>query len=59
MNINMRHSGNGLCDLLHMYDMKNIVSTPTCYKGIEGSILDIVATNIPKRIQGVCARRWT
>ncbi len=34
LNINMRHSYNGLSNLLDVYGMKNIVSTPMCYRGI-------------------------
>ena len=39
---------NVLCDLCDIYDLKNIVSEPTCFKGETPTLLDIFLTNKPK-----------
>ena len=36
-----------------MYGSKNVVVYPTCHKGDTGSLIDLVITNVPKRLQNV------
>ena len=38
---------NILCDLCDIYDMKNIVTGPTCFKGETLTLLDVFLTNKP------------
>ncbi len=56
LNVNMLAGNTALSNLLEIYGFKNLVNTPTCYKGEEGTLLDIVATNVPKRFQGISVK---
>ena len=52
-NINMLHPTNCLKDILSIYGCKNIVTHPTCHKGNTASLIDLIITNVPKRIKNV------
>ena len=46
---------NHLSDLIDIFDLKNIVKEPTCFKSEKGSLIDIILTNKPrsfKKTQG-------
>ena len=46
---------NHLSDLIDIFDLKNIVEEPTCFKSEKGSLIDIILTNKPrsfKKTQG-------
>lgn len=44
---------NVINDILDVHGMKNIVTNPTCYKGKNPSCIDVVMSNVYKRLQGV------
>ena len=50
MNINMNVEGNVLSDLCTIYDMKNLVKEPTCFKSqLNPSLIDVILVAKPKR----------
>ena len=53
LNINMLKAKNCIQDVLDVAGLKNLVNVPTCDKGSNPSLLDLVITNVPKRIQNV------
>ena len=53
LNVNFINSKHCLRDIIDLYGMINIVRKPTCRKGKNASLLDVVLTNVPKRLQNV------
>ena len=53
LNVNFNNTKHCLCNTIDLYGMVNIVRNPTCRKGDNASLLDIVLTNVPKRLQNV------
>ena len=49
LNINLldskSDSNNHFSVFRNMYDLKNIVKVPTCYKNLKGTLLDVLLTN--------------
>ena len=52
-NVNMINDKNCLADILQLHGQKNIVKQPTCTKGKQPSLIDLVITNVPKCISKV------
>ena len=50
MNFNMVVE-NKLSELCRLYDLKNLVKGPTCYKGETPSAVDVIISNEPLRFQ--------
>ena len=44
---------NCISSILHSCGMKNVVTSPTCFKSKTPTSIDVVFTNVPKRIQNV------
>ena len=53
LNVNMLQPSNCLKEVLPIYGSKNVVVNPTCHKGDTGSLIVLVITNAPKRIQNI------
>ena len=53
LNINVLNTNNCIKDVLDIHGMVNIVKEPTCYKAIEPTLLDLVITNVSKRIVNI------
>ena len=53
LNVNMMKQSKCLKNLFEVYGMKNLVTEPTCFKGIVPTLLDLVVTNAPSRLQNV------
>ena len=55
LNINLldskSDSNNHFSVFRNMYDLKNIVKVPTCYKNLKGTLLDVLLTNKPNSFQ--------
>jgi len=51
MNIDMKHGiKNGLIDFCEMYEFKNVVNVPTCFKSLTNeSLLDVILVSRPQR----------
>ena len=51
LNVNILNPNHCLCDTFELFDLKNIVSEPTCYKNVNNpSLLDVIVTNSPRRL---------
>lgn len=50
LNVNMT-SHNCLSNILDVHGVKNLVNGPTCFKSVTPTSIDVVLTNVPKRIQ--------
>ena len=53
-NVNILTKANVLEDVFDLYGVKNVVLKPTCFKSKNMSIIDLVVTNVPKRLQNTC-----
>ena len=53
LNVNMLKPNNSLKAVFDILGIRNLVSTPTCNKGNESTLIDLLVTNVPKRIQNV------
>ena len=53
-NINMLSKNNCFQDTLDIHGIRNIVKDPTCYKSNDPTLLDLVITNVHKRIHVCC-----
>ena len=53
LNINMMKENNCLAPLFGALGVQNLVKDSTCFKGNTPTLLDLLVTNVPKRIQGV------
>jgi exonuclease III len=51
ININLFNKPNDFSNLMAIYGCKNIITQPTCFKGKTPSLIDLVMTNVPKRIK--------
>ena len=49
----MLKPNNSLKAVFDILGIRNLVSTPTCNKGNESTLIDLLVTNVPKRIQNV------
>jgi len=52
-NVNMMSNKNVLSEILDVHGVKNMVSKPTCFKSEISTLIDLVITNVPKRLQNV------
>ena len=43
-----KDTSNHLSDLLDVFNLKNLVKEPTCFKSDKGSLIDIILTNKPR-----------
>ena len=41
-----------LQNILDVYDLSNVIHSPTCYKGREPTLIDVILTNSPNRVSG-------
>ena len=53
LNVNFSNSEHCLKATIDLYGLKNIVRNATCRKGNKSSLLDVVLTNVPTRLQNV------
>ena len=52
LNINMNVGNHCISDVFDIHGIKNIVTSPTCFKGSNPTLIDVVLSNVPKRLQG-------
>ena len=51
LNVNILNPNHCLRDIFELFDLKNIVNEPTCYKNVVNpSLLDVIVTNSPRRL---------
>ena len=55
ININMSKPPSTINDALEVYGFVNIVNVHTSHKSNNGTIIDVILTNVPKRLQHVTA----
>ena len=53
LNVNMLISKNCLEEMFRTIGVKNVVTSATCYKSNIPTLIDLLVTNVPKRIQNV------
>ena len=53
LNINMSRQSHCLNDIMNTYGLSNIIKSPTCYKSSVPTMIDVIISNQPKRLQGV------
>ena len=53
LNINMMNPNNCLKPVFDVLGVKNLVTLPTCFKSNEHTLIDLLVTNVPKRLQNV------
>ena len=53
ININMLTNDDDMTEFLDIYGMTNIVKTPTCFKSIVPTLIDVIIVNKPKRFNTV------
>ena len=53
LNVNMLNSKNCLEEMFRTIGVKNVVTSATCYKSNIPTLIDLLVTNVPKRIQNV------
>ena len=53
LNVNFKNEKHCLTELCDLYGMTNIVREPTCRKGDSATIIDVVLTNVTRRLQNV------
>ena len=41
-------------DFMQIYGLENIIYEPTCFKSKKATLLDVVLTDTPRRIGGIC-----
>ena len=47
-------ANNYLCDFIDTFSLTNIVNSKTCFKNLNGTLLDIMATSKPKSLYKTC-----
>ena len=53
LNVNMVNEPHCLTDTLHIHGYRNIMKQPTCHKGKQSTLIDVVLSNVANRLQGV------
>ena len=53
LNVNMLNSKNCLEEMFRTIGVKNVVTSAICYKSNIPTLIDLLVTNVPKRIQNV------
>ena len=53
LNINMLKENNYLNNVFDLLGVKNMVKSPTCFKSITATLIDLLITNVPKCLQNV------
>ena len=49
-------TNNYLCDIIETFSLTNIVNFKTCFKTLDGTLLDLMLTNKPKSLCKTCTR---
>lgn len=50
LNVDFSNSSHNLVDLLSLYDIQNVVRNPTCFKSANPSLIDVILTNTPRKL---------
>ena len=54
LNVDMMTKSNALADTLDVFNLRNVVRKPTCFKNVlNPSLLDVILTNTPRRLTSV------
>ena len=50
LNVDFSNNRHNLVDVLSIYDIQNVVTNPTCFKSSKPSLLDVILTNTPRKL---------